>query len=72
MSDTPKLSDKQRKLLVALCEISGAAELGPEARRIAGPLLSKGLVWWFGFGKFRVYQATDKGRALMAELEPSS
>lgn len=62
------LSPRQHSLLSALCECeSGKGRmLGPEARRVAAPLLSNGALMWMGFGKVRVYSATDKGRAMLA------
>lgn len=62
-----KLSNNQFALLQELCtaENGKGYMLEPADRRIAGPLLSAGYVMWLGFGKIRIYSATEKGRALV-------
>jgi hypothetical protein len=64
-----KLTDRQHKLLRELCtaEPGKGYMLKPEARRVAGPLLNSGYVMWIGFGKIRVYSATDAGRAALQQ-----
>lgn len=64
-----KFSDRQRILLAELCECepNKGFMLKPEWRRIAGPLLSAGYLMWLGFGKVRVYSATEAGRAALQQ-----
>lgn len=37
-------------------------QLNDQGRRVAGPLVSDGLVYWIQGGPFKVYILTDKGR----------
>jgi len=66
-----KLSDRLIKLLRELCtaDVGKGYMLKPEARRIAGPMLSIGYVMWLGFGKIRIYKATDKGRDALYQVQ---
>jgi hypothetical protein len=67
-----KLSTAQAALMKDLCNCDPGKGLllSKEDRRIAAPLLNKGLVMWLGFGNVRVYSATDEGRAAFAK-EPA-
>lgn len=58
------MSRNQKLLLeeLAQCAPGKGMQLNDQGRRVAGPLVSDGLVYWIQGGPFKVYILTDKGR----------